>query len=326
MLRTLYDDSADAGEWQATSERWLERFLEIGDDHGAALAAEQLAYAAWFHERFAESRDAAERAIAFARASGDTLVEIEMLGHRVASGGLGTLPSPMVVREAEELLAEARRRGSRRLESQALRILGASRGHTGSVDEGLRTMDEGLAILDELGMAVEAKAGVQANAHVLWFAGRLEEASQVLEESVTFLDELGEKAFLSTNAATLAAVEAQRRRWPEAERALAIAERVAPAEDRATHILIELARGLLGLERGDADADAHLERAIQLGDGSDSTAFRAARRNDVADAIAPRRPEDAIALVREALTLSLEKGDALVERRARELLAGLGVG
>jgi tetratricopeptide (TPR) repeat protein len=306
------------------SERWLERFLETGDEHGAALAAEQLAYAAWFHERFAASREAAERAIGFARASGDTLIEIEMLAHRVSCGALGPLPFPTVIEEAQALLGEARRRGSRRLESQALRVLGASIANVGEVDRGLRTMDEGVAILEELGMTVESRAGVQANAHTLWFAGRLEEAAAVLEESVAFLDGIGEKAFLSTNAATLAAIEAQRGRSAEAERALAVAERVAPAEDRATHILIELTKGLLGVQRGEPDADEHLARAIELGDGSDSTAYRAGRRNDVAEAIAPRRRDDAIALAREALELAIAKGAGLVERRSRELLRTFG--
>jgi class 3 adenylate cyclase len=326
MLRALYDDSADAAEWEATSERWLGRFLEVGDEHGAALAAEQLAYAAWFHERFGGSREAADRAIGYARSSGETLIEVEMLGHRVACSALGPVPFPDVIREAEALLGDARRRGSRRLESQALRILGASTAHVGDVDRGLRRMDEGLAILDELGMAIEARAGVQVNANTLWFAGRLEEAAAVLEDSVAYLDEVGEKAFLSTNAATLAAIEAQRRRWAQAERALALAERVAPAEDRATHILIELAKGLLGIEHGAADADEHLERAIELGEASDSTSFRAARLNDVAEAIAPRRRDDAVSFVREALELALAKADTLVERRARELLDRFGAG
>jgi hypothetical protein len=155
-------------------------------------------------------------------------------------------------------------------------------------------------------------------------AGDLDAAARELQEGCEQLEALGETAYLSTIAATLAQVEFRRGKLESAQSWLGVAERTASPDDRASQIGIELVRGLLLVARGDRTGDRHLRAAVDLVDDSDSTLWRCELRLDLARALPRERREQAAALAREAIVLAESKQTPGQVSQARELLVELG--
>jgi tetratricopeptide (TPR) repeat protein len=321
--RMLTDPEVDIDEWEANADRLIALFEGLRDDLGAALAWSQKSYALWLQQRLADSGVAAERAIEYARAVGDTYIESDMRGHLLATVGLGPRP----LEEAEHLFAEAlgdaRARGQRRLEQTVLKGLGAHACFAGRFDEARRFVAESRAIQLELGLTIEYWATSQLTAIIARSAGDLDEASRELREGCEHLDALDETAFLSTTAANLSEIEALRGDRPSAERWLEVAARTASEGDRASQTSIEVCRGLLAGDDIDA-AERHFRRALELVDESDAPFWRSDVCLTAAEAIRAERPDLARRLVDEVLTMSEAKGLRVLAERARELGSELG--
>jgi tetratricopeptide (TPR) repeat protein len=285
----------------------------------------QRSIASWFRLQVAASGDSAAEAIEYAAAAGDAHLENEMRGQLMATAGLG--PSQSV----EEALAmhlavleEARARGQRRLEQNAVRGIGAMNAMLGRFDEANERVAEGRAILLELGMVIDYWSTAQLVAFVASLEGDDDRGARALREACEQLEALGETAFLSTTAAELANTEIRLGRPDEAERWLRVAERTASSGDTSSQVWIELARGQLRAPDGDESAARHLREAVRLIDEGDSPVWRSDARLRVAAALGPSLRDEAIALAREALELAEAKGAVVFARRAHELLATLG--
>ena len=324
VVRMLQDPSVDIDAYQEAASRLIDLFEELGDDRGSALAWEERAYALWLRMHCADSGAAAGRALAYARACGDALLESEMLTHLLATRYLGPTPIPDALLSARELLDLARERGSRRLEAGALRHMGNCLAYLGDFEAAHSLQEEGRAILLELGQTIEYHATSQGTARLLRLTGDLDGAAGVYRDSCEQLEALGETAFLSTNAGLLAVVETKRGDLDAAERWVEVAERTASSGDIASQAGIELARGLICSGRGDPSAQEHLRRALELDDSTDMLSGRAETRLDVAEAQADEDLDGALAMVCEAIELARTKEAPVIERRAEELLARLG--
>ncbi|MGH2679967.1 MAG: ATP-binding protein [Actinomycetota bacterium] len=324
VTRVISDPEIDVDQWESDADRLISLFEGLGDPQGAALAWMQKSYALWFRLRLQDSGSAAERAIEHARAAGDGYTETEMRAHHLTSVGLGPLPVeeslPMHLSELEQ----ARARGHRRLEQNALRGLGVMNGLVGRYDEAHRLVAEGRAILQELGMTIEYWAAAQNSSYVAQLEGDLDRAARDLLEGCEHLEALGETAFLSTTAGVLADVEMRRGRRDEAERWLGVAERTAASGDLSSQIGMELARGQLRALDDDAAAAGHLRAAVQMIDETDSPIWRTDIRLKVARALGPGQRDEAIVLAKEAIDLSERKGALVLEDAARALLGWLG--
>jgi tetratricopeptide (TPR) repeat protein len=317
----LTNPDLDIDEWEASSDRLIRFFEGIDDQLGAALAWRQKSFALWLRQRIAESGAAAERAIAYAEAVGDSYIESDMRGHFLATVGLGPRP----LDEARELfaiaLADARARGQRRLEQTVLKGMGAHAAFDGRLEEARSLVEESLAIQLELGLMIEYWAGSQLTARIARWAGDVDEASRVLTEGCEQLEALGETAFLSTCATNLSEVEALRGDRASAQRWLEVAERTAAAGDRASQVGIHLCRGLL-VEEGDVDAaESHFAQALELIDETDSPFWRSEARLTAAKALRATRPARARALAGEVLELSEAKGLHVLVDEVRSLLS-----
>jgi hypothetical protein len=171
---------------------------------------------------------------------------------------------------------------------------------------------------------IEYWAGSQLAAHVAHLEGDLDRAAQELRDGCEHLEAMGETAFLSTNAGALAVVESRRGDLGEAERWLRVAERTAAPGDIASHVWIELARGMLRAPDGDDAAAPHLRESLRLMDETDSPTWRAEVRLYVANTLGPSLRDEAIASAREARDLGEAKGAIIYMNQAQALLEELG--
>lgn len=322
--RMLGDPEGDVDAWEAAADRLIALFERIGDDQGAALAWLQKTYALWFRWRMEDSGSAAQHAAEHAYAAGDHLVEREARSHLLATLALGPRPLSEAQAAMREALDQARRTGDRRTEQSALKGVAMQAAYRGDFEEARRSIAESRAIVRELGLMIEYWASAQNSGRIEILAGDLDEAARQLLEGCEQLLALGETAMLSTAAAILAYVEVRRGDDEAAERWVAVAERTASADDRASQIGIETARGLLKRGRGDLDGERHLRTALELADGTDATLWRTEIRLDIARALPGDRPDEIAALAREALSLAEGKQVPRQIVAARRILAELG--
>jgi len=326
IARIVSNPDVDVDRWASDADRLVGLFEELGDAQGAALAWMQKSIASWFRLQVAESGRSAAKAIEYAAAAGDAHLENEMRGQLMATAALG--PSQSV----EEALAmhlaaleEARARGQRRLEQNAVRGIGAMSAMLGRFDEANERVAEGRAILLELGMVIDYWSTAQLVAFVAHLEGDDDRAAGQLREACEQLEALGETAFLSTTAAELASTEMRRGHLDEAERWLRVAERTASSGDTSSQVWIELARGQLRALDSDEAAGRHLREAVRLMDEGDSPVWRSDVRLRIAAALGPSLRDEAITLAREALELAEAKGAVVFAQRAHGLLEALGV-
>ena len=322
--RMLGDPEGDVDAWEAAADRLIALFERIGDDQGAALAWLQKTYALWFRWRMEDSGSAAQHAAEHAYAAGDHLVEREARSHLLATLALGPRPFSEAQAAMREALDQARRTGDRRTEQSALKGVAMQAAYRGDFEEARRSIAESRAIVRELGLMIEYWASAQNSGRIEILAGDLDEAARQLLEGCEQLLALGETAMLSTAAAILAYVEVRRGDDEAAERWVAVAERTASADDRASQIGIETARGLLKRGGGDLDGERHLRTALELADGTDATLWRTEIRLDIARALPGDRPDEIAALAREALSLAEGKQVPGQIVAARRILAELG--
>jgi hypothetical protein len=322
--RMLQDPEGDVDAWEAMADRLIELFERVGDPRGAALAWTQKSYALWFRWRMEESGSAARRAVEHARAANDRLIETDMRSAVLASIGLGPRPLPEAIDAAKEMLDEARAAGDRRLEQLTLRAAAMQAALVGEFDRARHLMASSRAILRDLGLTLEFWAHAQNAGRIELLAGDLDAAARELREGAEQLEALGETAFLSTTAAMLAVVEFRRGDRDAAQRWLEVTERTASSGDRSSQIGIQIVRGLLLIARGDPAGEQHLRTGIELLDDSDAMIWRTEIRIDLARALAPVRPAEAVVLAQEALSLAELKRLPVHIVSAREILAELG--
>jgi class 3 adenylate cyclase len=321
--RVISDPEMDVDRWESDADRLIAVFEGLDDSQGAALAWMQKSYVSWFRLRLEDSGSAAERAIEHARAAGDGFAESEMRGHHMATVGLGPTPIGGALPVHRQTLEDARARGDRRLEQNALRGLGAMQAFLGRFEEAHRLVAEGRAIQQELGLMIEYWAGTQLSARVAWQQGDLDGAASELRDGCAHLEALGETAFLSTTAGALAEIEFRRGDPEEAERWLHVAERAAAPGDLSSQVSIAFVRGALDFPDADGAAIEHLRRAIRLIDTTDSPIWRTDLRLRVAETLGTKHREEAISLTEEAGDLARGKGASALEEDSRRLLGKL---
>jgi predicted ATPase/class 3 adenylate cyclase len=325
IARIVSDPDLDLGLWASDADRLVALFEGLGDAQGAALAWMQKSIVSWFRMQLAESGRSAAKALEHAIAASDAYLECEMRGQLLATSGLGPVQSLEQALETHlSALKEARIRGQRRLEQNAILGIGVINALLGRFDEAHARVAEGRAILLELGNLINYWSSAQVVAFVDYVQGDDDHGARELREACEQLEALGETAFLSTTAAELANTEIRLGRLDEAERWLRVAERNASSGDASSQVWIELARGQLRAPDDEAAA-RHLREAVRLMDEGDSPVWRSDARLRVAGALGPSLRGEAIAFAREALELAEAKGALVFVRQAHELLETLGV-
>jgi class 3 adenylate cyclase/tetratricopeptide (TPR) repeat protein len=266
LLMMQVDPSWSADEALALIERAIAAMEPAADDAGLARA-----YDLWHNVEFmrgglAAAEEAGERGLVHAR----RLEEVDLIA-RLLEGvyaarffGAGRLSELKVDLQRSQAFANVV--GHRAHQANVVFALGWVAMEEGDPEEGLRLTEEGIAQLDELGLAVHA-AGQRS--HFRWgeILREPETVEERMREAYGRLKSVGETGVLSTVAGNLAFVLARRGELAEAEELARESETLGSPDDITTQVGWRMAMGLVHAQRGalsEAEAMAReaLERAL----------------------------------------------------------------
>jgi ATP/maltotriose-dependent transcriptional regulator MalT len=158
-------------------------------------------------------------------------------------------------------------------------------------------------------------------------AGQPAAAEAALRQGCEILERLGEKAFLSTNAAMLAEALHRQGDDNEAEQFLALAEAAAAQDDITTQVQLRATRANLAAGRGDAaEAERLAREALTLAAPTDFFALEPIALLALALALLTSgRKTEAIRMIEAARSCYAAKGDVVSAAHASKWLTELGV-
>lgn len=243
----------------------------------------------------------------------------------MAGALFGPTPFEQIRPQIQEVLQSARELGNRKLEAQALRGLGAIQTAAGEFDAAEESLRQGMQLLRELGMNLDAAAGQQTGANLAVSRGDHAAAEQILRQSYEELDALHETSMLSTVAVMLALELIELDRDDEADHFADIAEETATLDDVASQVLIKITRGLIRARGGHVDEGETLAlEAVELIDTTDHIEWQGKMRLRLGEILARAgRPDEAARTIREAIELLETKGDVAAANQGREALRAL---
>jgi class 3 adenylate cyclase len=341
-LRAVADDTDDeSARWQAETGKaqidiWRARpgstanarnvateaiaaLERLGDDRGLASAWDLLAQAEWLRQRAGDTAHAAERALAYARRSGERGREDSLISTLWLTLIFGPTPWREAVQRSEQLLREHE---TQSMEAQHRSTLGNALMAEGRFDEGRREKATSQSMIKDLGLDMSWAGFSQGVAHVERYAGEDETAARVLRDGADALGRLGERAMRSTNLAELARVLASLGRYDEAERAAVEARETGDELDNATQVGWRAAMAMVTARGDAAEAERLIWEALEMLEDSDFIEYRAAVLVDGASVLrAIGRQDEAESWLAQAEELYAAKGTPVMVDRVRAMRA-----
>jgi class 3 adenylate cyclase/tetratricopeptide (TPR) repeat protein len=291
-------------------------FERMDDDRGLAAAWSLLSEATWLAQRASETADAIERALGYARASGERGSEELLLKRLTMTFVFGPMPWPEAVRRTEQMLREHPTQG---MEAAHRALHGRALAAEGRAEEARAEHAMARSILEDMGLLMWVGGFTQGQAAVERHAGNLEEAARVLRNGADILGSLGERAMRSTNIADLADLLAELGRYEEAERSAVEARETGDELDNATQVAWRVAMANVLAYRGEAATAEQLVReALALTEGGDFLEFQANTLVSASRALRTiGREEEAAAALEKAEKLYAAKGAKIMADRVR---------
>jgi tetratricopeptide (TPR) repeat protein len=238
----------------------LFRAYEQGrDDTGLALAHLRLGQLRVWSGDLGGAVEIFERGLVHARRAGDARIAADLAGWTLTNSFWGPTPVSAGLRRAQESLADLppSRGRAMMLVSYGSHLLLASRD-----DEARGRLAEGLAMLDDLGHAVN-RAATTMNAAIAWvLRGEPHAAVELLRPAVATLGRLGEKSYRSTASGLLARALVSCGEDEEAAQFAELSKRLGAPDDYATQTAWRTATALLAAKRGDHEEAAELVRQV----------------------------------------------------------------
>ncbi|MGH2793529.1 MAG: ATP-binding protein [Actinomycetota bacterium] len=320
--------TAQVGIWRATpgstshattvATEAIAALERIGDERGLASAWDLLSQAEWLRQRAGATAHAAERALEYARRSGERGREDSLIGQLWLTLIFGPTPWREAVQRSEQLLREHE---TQSMEASHHSTVANALMAEGRFDEGRREKATAQSMIEDLGLDMWAAGFSQGVAHVERYAGEHETAARVLRDGADALERLGERAMRSTNLTSLARVLAYLGRYDEAERTAVEARETGDELDNATQVGWRTAMAMVAAQAGDAaKAERLIREALAMNEGTDFIEDRAAVLVDGASALgAIGRRDEAEALLAEAEELYAAKGTTVMVDRVRAL-------
>jgi len=214
-------------------------------------------------------------------------------------------------------------RGDRKIEAAVVwskAMLEAMRGHF----EDARDLGErSIAILEDLGMKVQADASrAEALGYLEILRGDTVAAEREYRAAYEALDRMDEKALLSTIAAELARLLWRLGRHDEMERFIRVSKESAASDDILSQIKWRNAQAMFLASQGDADRAVALAReAVALAEPTDVLSAHADALMDHAEVLRlAGRSAEAASAMREALRLFELKGNVVSAERTQAML------
>jgi class 3 adenylate cyclase/tetratricopeptide (TPR) repeat protein len=323
-LLKAHTDPRGWSEWAlAEAERAIPVFERAGDDGALARAWETVQSVHWLHGHLTASRAAGERGLAHAERAGDERQQGRLRIAVTASAVFGFVPRDEVAELMERDLAWARRTGSLWLEGLLIGALGMVQAARGDPLEGKKLIEQGMAMISDLGMRLYA-AGVVPN----WIWHVIDDpvaAEERLRGSYDALLEAGEKGVLGTVAASLGEALYRQGRYKEAEDMARIGEETAAADDVFLQVVWRALRAkVLARQELFDKADALARDAVALAYESEYVVARSDAQLALGEVLRlAGRLGEAAEAVDEARDLHEAMGNVVQAERARTLLAEL---
>ncbi len=324
-LRPLLDTVSGTGSFEAGRDKLVageETFQRLGDERGLALALLMQGHDEWTRCRGSAGAERYRSSIVHAERAGALSLVYEAIGNLCSIVAFGPAHVDVAEEEIRILLDRAK---SVSAETTAYRALGRLAATRGDFDEARELTRRGREPLIDAGLVLFHAATALSAAFVEEHAGDYEAAARIHREGFAKLAELGEHAFASTVAATLARTLLGLGRDDEVEPWLATARELCPAGDVATLAIADTVEGLLHLRRGRLEEAEHLvRRGLEQAETTDFWEFRGNAYEALAQVLAAKgRSEDARAALETALDIYERKGAVVVAKRTEGLLAEL---
>jgi tetratricopeptide (TPR) repeat protein len=289
--------------------RAIERFGELGDDDGLAIAWLSLGSTEWMPCRYDLAREEFERAIGHARRAGNRRVLDEAYAMSLATDCFGsTRPEPAMAR-LDRAVAEL---GTEGFLGGHLAIVhrGVFLAMLGSLEEARQLLEIAVSKARGLGARLWLGASLQWRVFVEEFGGDPEAAEQAAREAYTIQVLGGDEGHASTDAGNLARVLCRLGRFDEAVD-LAREAMDAPADDLASQSIGRSAMALIRSAAGrHEDAFALGWAAVEMLSGAQTPDFQGTAWLDLAKVLrAAGREDEAVAAARESLALHERKGN-----------------
>jgi class 3 adenylate cyclase/tetratricopeptide (TPR) repeat protein len=296
----------------------------LGDDAGLARAWELMVVVHWMAARAGAAKDAAEQGLVHAKRTGDSQTQTRLLQWMISFDADGPTAVEEGLRLSEEILADAA--GNRILMVDALLAKGLCLAQLGRFTEARAMIQEGQAILDDLGLRGTL------DDFSSWELGKIESlaldfgaAERSLMGQYGSFKEMDERNHLSTVAGEISRVMCDQGRFDEGERFARICQESAASDDISSQILWRSSRARVLARRGDPEGAESLAReAVAISMRTDFIGVQADARMDLSDVLrAIGRPDESRPVAEEALELYRRKGNLSMVRRTEATLMKL---
>ena len=316
FLRLLHgEEGALEGAARATA-RVIPVFERHGDDLGLCHARRLEAWLFWNEARAEAAAAAWERAAAHARQAGDRHEYYESLTWIASSLWFGPTPAAEGIRRCEAMRAEVRE--SPESEAAILRSLACLNAIVGRFAVARELLATSNATSADLGLTLYvASSDHEAVVEVL--AGNPAAAERSVRAAYRTLEEMGERAFRSTIAASLAWVILEQGRDEEAEALAELSARLAASGDLITQVRWRRVRARVLARRAEIPAAEALAReALAIAEATDFVNDRADALIDLSHVLeASRRCDEAVSAASGALDLYELKGNMVAAAATR---------
>jgi tetratricopeptide (TPR) repeat protein len=209
-----------------------------------------------------------------------------------------------------------------------LNLLAVARAMQGYFEEARELLQQGASGMEELGLRLELAAQGQFWAEVELLAGNPEGALERLGPCTEELRRMGEKGYLSTNAAWLAEANYRLGRYEEAEALTIESEGTAALDDVESQYRWRCVRAKVLAVRGSLEESESLAReAVRLATGTDNPNRHGDALVELAEVLRlSGRPGEAVPYVKQAIAVFEQKGNIVSAEKARGAFAVLDSG
>jgi predicted ATPase/class 3 adenylate cyclase len=322
FLRLLHGEESGLAEAARAAAEVIPVFERLGDDLGLCRA-ERLEAWVFFNAARGEAAAAAwERAAAHAQRAGDRHAYYEILTWRASALWFGPIPAVEAIRQCDAMRAEVRE--SPASEAAILRQLACLNAIVGRFAIARELIAASNATYADLGLTLYV-ASSEHEAVVELAAGNPAAAERSARTAYRALEEMGERAFRSTMAASLAMVILEQGRDEEAEDFAKLSAQLAASGDLLTQIRWRRVRARVLARRAEVRAAEALAReALAIAETTDFVNDRADALIDLSHVLeASRRCNDSVAAASGALHLYELKGNVVATAATRLRLGEL---
>jgi class 3 adenylate cyclase/tetratricopeptide (TPR) repeat protein len=300
--------------------RAIALFEKIGDHEGLAKAWRLRGWSSGIACRFADTAEAAERALEHARRAGDVRQARRQISSYGTAMVFGPTPVAVALERCSTLLEDVR--GDRQTEGWLLARLASLHAMAGDVSLARDLCGRAMAMLQELRLETEVVFLEVEAWRIEMVAGDLGAAERLLRHGYDHLVGIGETYLLSTVAGLLAQTVFEEGRLHEMAELADLTEELATDDDVDTQALWRCVRGKLWSAQGrHEDAEALIREALTVLESTDAVLLQTATLLDLATVLERAGRDEAR---RDALTAALDlaeqKGDRATADHARRLL------